>query len=110
MSSSQSDRRMTIRWQPAPDLPVCGLDCGHGVGFCRGALHDSAHDRSLAAFVDGFAWQHGGADAVAVVRYAPDRAPPGAAFAAWQREVERVLQGREPAGEFGPGWCWVPNA
>lgn len=99
---------MTIHWQPDPALPACGLDCGHGVGFCRGALQDSACDRTLAAFVDGFAWRHDGADAV--VRFAPDRVPTDAAFAEWQRQVDRVLRGPELAGEFGPGWCWVPNA
>lgn len=99
---------MTIHWQPDPGLPACGLDCGHGIGFCRGELHDSAPDRQLVAFVDGFGWRHGSADAV--VRFAPDRMPPGSAFATWQREVERVLHDSELAGEFGPGWCWVPNA
>jgi len=99
---------MHVRWQPDPTLPHSGLECGHGVGFCRGALTDTANARLLVAFVDGFAWFHEGAEAV--LRYAPDRVPVGAAFAVWQREVERVLRGRELNGESAAGWCWVANA
>lgn len=99
---------MKISWQPDPSMPRSGLECGHGVGFCRGALADSADERLLVAFVDGFAWFHQGADAG--VRYAPDRVPGGAAFAGWQREVEAVLLRRELNGESGAGWCWVANA
>ena len=99
---------MKISWQPDPTLPHSGIECGHGVGFHRGALADSAYDRVLLAFVDGFAWLHEGADAV--VRYAPDRVPAGAAFAGWQREVEAVLRGQELNGESATGWCWVANA
>lgn len=99
---------MNVRWQPDPTLPRHGIECGHGVGFCRGALADTAYERLLVAFVDGFAWFHENADAV--VRYAPDRVPPAAAFAAWQREIEAVLRRRELNGESGDGWCWVANA
>jgi hypothetical protein len=99
---------MHVRWQPDPTLPRSGLECGHGVGFCRGALADSADARLLVAFVDGFGWLHEGADAV--VRYAPDRVPAGAAFKSWQHEVEAVLRRRELNGESGAGWCWAANA
>lgn len=99
---------MNVRWQPDPTLPRSGIECGHGVGFCRGTLADSACERLLVAFVDGFAWFHDGADAL--VRYAPDRVPAGGAFAAWQREVEAVIHSRELNGVSRAGWCWVANA
>ena|SRR5438045_2181926 len=96
---------INISWHRA-DLSDQDAKLGHGLCIYLG----SRRQGNLAAFVEGFAWYHGGNKAV--VRFDPQLVPTDKQqFTAFKAALEaRLRAGDVSASELVSGYCCIANA